>query len=76
MLDEWLKPPRALRLSYAGPIGQNPDQRLHADAQHLSDLVTDLLIGLLSATLLLVSFIGVLWVLSERMTLRGLGVAQ
>jgi vitamin B12/bleomycin/antimicrobial peptide transport system ATP-binding/permease protein len=69
LLDEWLKPLRALRLSYAGPIGQNPDQRLHADAQHLSDLVTDLFIGLLSATLLLLSFIGVLWVLSERMTL-------
>src|SRR5215475_7504085 len=69
LLDEWLKPLRAFRLSNAGPIGQNPDKRLHADAQHLTDLVTDLGIGLLSATLLLLSFIGVLWVLSERMTL-------
>jgi putative ATP-binding cassette transporter len=69
LLDEWLKPLRAFRLSYAGPIGQNPDQRLHADAQHLADLVTDLFIGLLSATLLLLSFIGVLWVLSRDMTL-------
>lgn len=69
LLDEWLKPLRAWRLSSAGPIGQNPDQRLHADAQHLSDLVTDLFIGLLSATLLLLSFIGVLWVLSQHMTL-------
>jgi len=69
LLDEWLKPLRAFRLSWAGPIGENPDQRLHADAQHLSDLVTDLFIGLLSATLLLLSFIGVLWVLSQHMTL-------
>jgi vitamin B12/bleomycin/antimicrobial peptide transport system ATP-binding/permease protein len=69
LFDEWLKPRRAFRLSHAGPIGQNPDQRLHADAQHLSDLVTDLFIGLLSATLLLLSFIGVLWVLSQHMTL-------
>ena len=69
LLDEWLKPMRALRLSHAGPIGQNPDQRLAADAQHLADLVTDLAIGLLSATLLLLSFTGVLWVLSEHMTL-------
>ena len=69
LLDEWLKPLRAFHLSNAGPIGQNPDQRLHADAQRLTDLVTDLGIGLLSATLLLVSFIGVLWVLSEHMTL-------
>jgi putative ATP-binding cassette transporter len=69
LFDEWLKPLRAFRLSWAGPIGENPDQRLHADAQHLSDLVTDLFIGLLSATLLLLSFIGVLWVLSQHMTL-------
>ena len=69
LLDEWLKPLRALRLSSVGPLGQNPDQRLHADVQHLSDLVTDLFIGLLSATLLLLSFFGVLWVLSRDMTL-------
>jgi len=69
LLDQWLEPLRAFRLSYVGPLGQNPDQRLQADAQHLTDLVTDLFIGLLSATLLLLSFIGVLWVLSEHMTL-------
>jgi vitamin B12/bleomycin/antimicrobial peptide transport system ATP-binding/permease protein len=69
LFDEWLKPLRAFRLSNAGAIGQNPDQRLQADAQHLTDLVTDLGIGLLSATLLLLSFIGVLWVLSSHMTL-------
>jgi vitamin B12/bleomycin/antimicrobial peptide transport system ATP-binding/permease protein len=67
VLDEWLKPQRAFRLSNAGAIGQNPDQRLQADLQHLTDLVTDLGIGLASATLLLLSFIGVLWVLSQRM---------
>jgi len=69
LFDEWLKPLRAFRLSHAGAIGQNPDQRLAADAQHLTDLVTDLSIGLLQATLLLLSFIGVLWVLSQHMTL-------
>ena len=69
LLNEWLKPLRAFRLANAGAIGQNPDQRLQADAHHLIDLVTDLTLGLLSATLLLLSFIGVLWVLSEHMTL-------
>jgi putative ATP-binding cassette transporter len=69
LLNEWLKPLRAFRLSNAGVIGQNPDQRLAADAQHLTELVTDLGIGLLQATLLLLSFIGVLWVLSRNMTL-------
>jgi putative ATP-binding cassette transporter len=69
LFDQWLKPGRAFRLSNAGAIGANPDQRLSADAQHLTDLATDLLIGLLQSTLLLVSFIGVLWFLSEQMTL-------
>ena len=69
LLNEWLKPLRAFRLSNAGSIGQNPDQRLHADAQHLTDLMTDLGIGLLQSTLLLLSFIGVLWVSSQHMFL-------
>jgi vitamin B12/bleomycin/antimicrobial peptide transport system ATP-binding/permease protein len=69
LLNEWLKPLRAFRLSNAGVIGQNPDQRLHADAQHLTDLMTDLGIGLLQATLLLLSFVGVLWVSSQHMIL-------
>src|SRR5215469_11479761 len=67
LLNEWLKPLRAFRLSNAGAIGQNPDQRLAADAQHLTELITDLGIGLLQATLLLLSFIGVLWVSSRNM---------
>src|SRR5215472_13937934 len=69
LLNEWLKPMRAFRLSNAGSIGQNPDQRLHADAQHLTELMTDLGIGLLQSTLLLLSFIGVLWVSSQHMFL-------
>jgi putative ATP-binding cassette transporter len=69
LLNEWLKPLRAFRLSNAGAIGQNPDQRLHADAQHLTELMTDLGIGLLQSTLLLLSFIGVLWMRSQHMFL-------
>jgi vitamin B12/bleomycin/antimicrobial peptide transport system ATP-binding/permease protein len=69
LLDAWLQPQRAFRLSNAGWIGVNPDQRMHADAQHLTELTTDLGVGLLQATLLLLSFIGVLWALSQHMTL-------
>ena len=69
LCDQWLKPLRAFRLTNAGSIGANPDQRMSADAQHLADLGTDLLIGLLQSTLLLLSFIGVLWFLSQQMTL-------
>ncbi len=73
LLNEWLKPLRAFRLSNSGAMGANPDQRLHADAQHLTDLTTDLGIGLLQSTLLLLCFIGVLWVLSRGMFLSFAG---
>ncbi|HME83571.1 MAG TPA: ABC transporter ATP-binding protein/permease [Roseiarcus sp.] len=65
LLNEWLKPVRAFRLSNSGAIGANPDQRLQADAQHLTDLSTDLGIGLLQSSLLLLTFVGVLWGLSQ-----------
>ncbi len=67
LLGGWLSPLRAFRLSHAGEIGANPDQRIHEDARHLTELTTDLGIGLLQSTLLLLSFIGVLWVLSDEM---------
>ena len=60
---------RAARISRAGEIGVNPDQRIHADVQHLADLNTDLGIGLFQASILLASFIGVLWGLSRGVVL-------
>ncbi len=65
LLDEWLRPGRALRLKRSGEIGVNPDQRLHEDAWHLADLSADLGIGFVQASVLLASFIGVLWAISE-----------
>ena len=56
---------RAARISRAGEIGVNPDQRIQADAQTLTELTTDLGIGLLQSSVLLASFIGVLWILSQ-----------
>jgi putative ATP-binding cassette transporter len=66
LLDQWLAPKRAYMLSFAGQIGVNPDQRIHQDTQHLTELTTILAVGLLQSTLLLVSFVGVLWVLSDQ----------
>ncbi|RUW01480.1 ABC transporter ATP-binding protein/permease, partial [Mesorhizobium sp. M1A.F.Ca.IN.020.03.1.1] len=65
LIDEWMRPARAFRLTHAGAIGVNPDQRMQQDAGHLSDLSTDLGVGLLQSFILLVSFIGVLWELSS-----------
>ena len=68
LFAQWLVPKRAFMLGGAGEIGINPDQRIHEDARHLSDLTTDLGAGLLQAALLLASFIGVLWGLSAGVT--------
>jgi vitamin B12/bleomycin/antimicrobial peptide transport system ATP-binding/permease protein len=69
LVDDWLAPLRGFRISHAGEIGENPDQRIHEDARHLTELTTDLGIGLLQSSLLLLSFIGVLWLLSSTMVL-------
>ena len=66
LLDQWLVRKRVYLLSFAGQIGVNPDQRIQQDAQHLTDLTTTLAIGLVQSTLLLASFTGVLWLLSEQ----------
>src|SRR6202047_373939 len=75
LFDQWLVPRRAFRLSGAGDIGVNPDQRIHEDARHLVDLSTDLGIGLLQSTLLLACFITVLWTVSESVTFSVAGLS-
>ena len=60
----WMHPRRAFRLASAGPIGVNPDQRMHEDARRLTELSADLGIGLLQAAILLATFVSVLWALS------------
>ncbi len=65
LVQNWLTPGRAFRLANAGAIGVNPDQRMHEDARHLTELTADLGIGLLQASILLATFIDVLWSLSS-----------
>lgn len=65
LIGNWMTRKRAARISRAGEIGVNPDQRIQADAQTLTELSADLGIGLLQSSILLASFIGVLWILSE-----------
>jgi putative ATP-binding cassette transporter len=64
LISHWLRPMRAFRLANAGDIGVNPDQRVHEDARHLTELTADLGAGLLQAGILVVMFIGVLWRIS------------
>lgn len=64
LIDQWMKAGRAIKLANFGAIGVNPDQRLHEDARNLAEITTSLSIGLVSSSILLVSFIGVLWEIS------------
>src|SRR5579872_2245425 len=70
LLHDWMRPRRALTLANAGAIGVNPDQRMHEDARHLCELSADLGSGLLQSSILLVTFIGVLWLISSPFVLR------
>ena len=65
LIEHWLAPGRAFRLANAGAIGVNPDQRMHEDARHLTELSADLGVGLLQSSILLATFVKVLWSLSN-----------
>jgi putative ATP-binding cassette transporter len=69
LLRQWLEGHRAVRILWAGEIGINPDQRIHEDARRFTELTADLGVGLVQSGLLLVSFIGVLWILSGHVVL-------
>ena len=67
LLDQWLVRGRAYRLGLAGQLGVNPDQRIEEDTRKLTELSAGLGVGLLQASMLLVSFIGILWALSSQL---------
>jgi putative ATP-binding cassette transporter len=75
LFAEWLKPGASARLDGAGEVGINPDQRIHEDARRLSELSADLGIGLLQASLLLLSFLGVLWSISGALDIWICGIS-
>ncbi|MEJ1158959.1 ABC transporter ATP-binding protein/permease [Prosthecomicrobium sp. N25] len=68
LLDTWLKPRYAYWLGFAGERGSAADQRLQEDCRLVADFTTELGVGLLQSTLLLVTFTGVLWGLSTNVT--------
>lgn len=68
LVGHWMRPRRAFWLAHAGAV--NPDQRMHDDTRNLCDLSADLSVGLLQASILFVSFAGVLWVISADFSLR------
>jgi putative ATP-binding cassette transporter len=75
LLKLWMAPRRAFWLATSGSqMAVNPDQRISEDAQKLCDISADLSIGLFRASVLLISFSGVLWTISNDFTFRVGGV--
>jgi ABC-type uncharacterized transport system fused permease/ATPase subunit len=75
LVQLWMAPRRAFWLAASGgPMGVNPDQRMSEDANKLCDTSTDLSIGLFRSSVLLVSFAGVLWTISDDFTFTVGGV--
>ncbi|MDB6090765.1 MAG: transporter domain protein, partial [Gammaproteobacteria bacterium] len=70
LVRDWMLPRRAFWLANAGPMGVNPDQRMHEDARKLCELSADLGMGLLQASILFATFAGILWNLSQGFIFR------
>lgn len=70
LVGHWMVPRRAFWLAHAGAMGVNPDQRMSDDAHNLCNLSADLAVGLLQASILFLSFAGILWVLSDDFSFR------
>ena len=74
LLDLWFPAGRAYRLGISEEMGVNPDQRIQEDTRNLAELSADLGIGFVQSALLLVSFVGVLWAMSQNLTFESLGL--
>jgi putative ATP-binding cassette transporter len=70
LVRDWMLPKRAFWLANAGTMGVNPDQRMHEDARKLCELSSDLGRGLLQASILFMSFAGILWSISQDFVFR------
>ena len=67
LLDSWLVPKRPHLLARGGETGVHPDQYVQADAKQLTELSMVLGCGLLQSVLLLATFTGLLWALSDQL---------
>ncbi|MCW5626413.1 MAG: ABC transporter ATP-binding protein/permease, partial [Burkholderiales bacterium] len=63
-LSEWLGDRTYYRMQVTGNQTDNPDQRISEDLNLFVDNTLKLSLGLLNAVVTLVSFVGILWVLS------------
>jgi putative ATP-binding cassette transporter len=73
-LADWLKDRAYYRLQLLDRGTDNPDQRIADDLNIFVDLTLTLALGLLSAVVTLVSFVGILWSISGAATFLGIEI--
>lgn len=73
-LQDWLSGQAYYRLQLLERATDNPDQRIADDLNGFVDLTLSLALGLLSAIVTLVSFVGILWVISGPLEVGGVTV--
>ena len=73
-LADWMKDRAYYRLQLLDKGTDNPDQRIADDLNIFVDMTLTLSLGLLSAVVTLVSFIGILWAISGVVTLMGIEI--
>jgi len=73
-LADWLKDRAYYRLQLLDKGTDNPDQRIADDLNAFVDLTLTLALGLLSAVVTLVSFVGILWGISGALTVLGIEI--
>ncbi|HET9350526.1 MAG TPA: SbmA/BacA-like family transporter, partial [Burkholderiales bacterium] len=71
-LGEWMQDQAHYRMQLLDRGTDNPDQRIAEDLRLFVELTSDLILGLLEAVVLLISFIIILWTLSGSLELFGI----
>lgn len=73
LVDSWMRDGRQYQLELAGQGADNPDQRIAEDVRVATELAVEFVTGLLSALLMLIAFISILWTLSGPLHLALMG---
>ena len=73
-MSDWLSGQAYYRLQLLDRGTDNPDQRIADDLNIFVDLTLTLALGLLSAVVTLVSFIGILWTISGPLEVAGVNI--
>ncbi|MBY0336102.1 MAG: ABC transporter ATP-binding protein/permease [Acetobacteraceae bacterium] len=73
LLGRWLNEGRQYQMEMAGEGADNPDQRIAEDVRVSVDLAVDFVGGLMTSSLMLVVFVGILWGISGPLTFGLMG---